>query len=211
MRCCETLHGFSILLHPLATHLGRTSAFDSNSRFAICVDKFVARSRVTCMYCWAGVGNLMHKLDRVVATGSRSLYVESAVDMGVRQPLYVDRVMPDTHLSPDLHVLKSHTIPNPNTYLPTVMKQTNGTPAGHRRDTRRRSKNTEGKIRAHSFARTTGHARHGHGTRNTISRLVDNSLPTSFLLNLCSLLPLCFKVLDPPASPCERIERANST
>ena len=36
--------------------------------------------------------------------------------------------------------------------------------------------------RAHSFARTTRHARHGHGTRNTISRLGDHKgsiLPTS--------------------------------
>ena len=38
---------------------------------------------------------------------------------------------------------------------------------------------TGGNFRAHSFARTTRHARHGHGTRNTMSRFVDNSLPTS--------------------------------
>ena len=168
MRCCETLHGFSILLHPLATHLGRTSAFDSNSRFAICVDKFVARSRVTCMYCWAGVGNLMHKLDRVVATGSRSLYVESAVDMGVRQPLYVDRVMPDTHLSPDLHVLKSHTIPQ-SKHLPSNGHETNerdtgGTSAGHQ--------GAGARTRKAKFAPTASHARQvthdtdtEHGTR----------------------------------------------
>ena len=43
----------------------------------------------------------------------------------------------------------------------------------------RPSPHSQSHHRAHSFARTTRRQRHGHGTRNTISRLVDNTLPTS--------------------------------
>ena len=84
---------------------------------------------------------------------------------------------------------------------------------GHRRDTTgatgRKSKSssrtripntphTRGTFHAHGFARTTRHARDGHGTRNTIARLVDNFLPTSDVL---SVVRLTMRQTDRVTSP----------
>ena len=61
----------------------------------------------------------------------------------------------------------------------------NGTPAGHQRGNgaqEQQQEHQQDTAREHSFARTTGHARHGHGTRNTFVVDKPGILPTSDLL-----------------------------